>query len=83
MITKSIYNLGTLKNFLCHNRLPTSISGFARLKAYKTHDILLAPAVHSGWGLTIQEAVAYGLIVVATETSSAACELIINNVNAS
>lgn len=48
---------------------------------YRYADVLLSLGVYNTWSLTIQEAMAAGMCVVATHTTEAANELIINSFN--
>lgn len=43
-----------------------------RLRPFATSDVLVVPAVHSGWGLVVPEAMAVGLAVIATREVEAA-----------
>lgn len=48
---------------------------------YRYADVLLSLGVYNTWSLTIQEAMAAGMGVIATQTTEAANELIINDYN--
>ena len=68
-----------------HLRGRVKFLGFMQFEAmtscYNNCDILVLPSVYEPWGLVINEAVASGLAVIATEVVGAAVDLVRHNVN--
>jgi glycosyltransferase involved in cell wall biosynthesis len=50
-------------------------------QCYRSCDVLVHPAQYEPWGLVINEAIASGMAVIATDVTGAAVDLVLNRVN--